>query len=185
MERWEGAPVVVYGGEGEVIPPPSSGHLKFTNASTFTSTRATATGHLISIPPDSQTAIPARLKAETLALVKRIMPSMLSDNRTVDYWRLCWDSITPTQDQLITRHPDPRLANLYLAVGGSFHSWKFLPIIGEYVVNVLEGRGNGKEMDERWGWKKKGWGAGKGKKGAHEKVVPTRELADLEERVKL
>lgn len=113
------------------------------------------------------------------------MPSILSDNRAVDYWRLCWDSITPTQDQLITQHPDARLANLYLAVGGSFHSWKFLPIIGEFVVNVLEGRGNGREMDERWGWKKERWGGAKGKGGAHEKVVPTRELADLEEKERL
>ena len=57
--------------------------------------------------------------------------------------------------------------------------------MGEFVVNVLEGRGNGREMNEHWAWKKEGWGSSGGGRGAHEKVVPTRELRDLEERGRL
>ena len=60
-------------------------------------------------------------------------------------------------------------------MGGSFHSWKFLPIIGKYVVNVLNGVSNGEEKDRRWAWKD---GRLQGR-GAHEKVVPKRELQDL------
>lgn len=62
-------------------------------------------------------------------------------------------------------------------MGGSFHSFKFLPTIGRYVVNVLEGVGNGEEKDGVWGWKGKGSREGR---GAHEKVVPRRELRDVE-----
>lgn len=111
-------------------------------------------------------------------LIRRRFPALLTTHE-VDYWRLCWDSISPNQQQLITRHPDvERLGNLYFAVGGSFHSWKFLPIIGRYVVNVLDGVSNGEEKDRVWAWKEKK--DGKEGRGAHEKVVPRRELRDME-----
>jgi sarcosine oxidase/L-pipecolate oxidase len=177
-------PVVVYSDAGEVLPPPSrmypapSGKhvLKYTNAKSFTNTVQTATGHQISVPPaQDQTVVPEKLKEETMEnMIKKSMPQYA--NRPVDYWRLCWDAITPTQDQLITRHPHPRLSNMYLAVGGSFHSWKFLPTIGKYVVNVLEHKSNGTEKDKKWCWKS---GKDQGR-GAHEKVIPKRELRDLE-----
>ena len=164
-----------------MLPPPPSGLLKFTNAHTFTNTVTTSSGHSISIPPTrSQDDMPDALKVETTKIItNRVMPSILKAKRNATFWRLCWDSITPSQHQLITRHPDERLHNLYLAVGGSFHSWKFLPIIGRYVVNVLQGTSNGKEKDRNWSWKRAGWDTG-GKRGAHEKVVPKRELRDLE-----
>ena len=97
--------------------------------------------------------------------------------RKVDYWRMCWDLVTPEQHQLITAHPNPNLTSLYLAVGGSFHSWKFLPVIGKYVANVILGQSNGSEKDKNWAWKSKGWeSAGP---GAHEKVTPNRTLQDI------
>ena len=105
---------------------------------------------------------------------------MASKNRSVTFWRLCWDSITPSQHQLITKHPDPRLGNLYFAIGGSFHSWKFLPIIGKYVIKILNDCSNGEEKDRNWAWKTEGWNQG-GQRGAHEKVIPRRELKDLED----
>jgi sarcosine oxidase/L-pipecolate oxidase len=115
---------------------------------------------------------------------------MLDPSHRVAFWRLCWDAITPKQHQLITRHPNPCLSNLFLAVGGSFHSWKFLPIIGKYVANVVEGISNGAEKDQNWAWKV-GFGCfdeskdsaqhrvKNPDKGAHEKVIPKRDLKDL------
>jgi len=136
--------------------------------------------HKISVPPPiSQDIVSQALKSETIDIIERIMPQIQKGGRNVAYWRLCWDSVTPTQYQLITRHPDKRLNNLYLAVGGSFHSWKFLPTIGKYVSNVLSGESNGNEMDQNWAWKDARWSSG-GTRGAHEKSLPKRELRDLE-----
>ncbi|KAJ4302618.1 hypothetical protein N0V90_001507 [Kalmusia sp. IMI 367209] len=177
-ERFKDMPVIVYGDRGEVLPPPNSNRLlKFTNARSFSNTTRTPSGRRISIPPHApQTTVPARLQSETLdSIVSKTMPSFAA--RKPDSWRLCWDAITPTQDQLITPHPHPRLGNVYLAVGGSFHSWKFLPNIGAYVVNALNGVSNGAEKDRRWAWKK---GHVEGR-GAHEKVVPSRGLSELED----
>lgn len=176
-KRFKDMPVIIYGDRGEVLPPPDESRLlKFTNAKSFANTIISTTGNRISIPPNrDQTVVSPRLQQETLDfIVSKTMPSFLF--RTPDYWRLCWDSITPSQDQLISQHPHPALGNLYLAVGGSFHSWKFLPIIGQYVINVLNGVSNGDEKDKRWKWKE---GKVEGR-GVHEKVVPKRELAELE-----
>jgi sarcosine oxidase / L-pipecolate oxidase len=177
-ERLRDMPVIVYGDRGEVLPPPQEGQLlKFTNARSFTNIITTPSGHKISVPPDrDQTIVSKQLKKETLDLmVKTTIPGFI--DRRAKYWRLCWDSITPTQDQLLTKHPHSQLSNLYIAAGGSFHSWKFLPIIGKYIVNVLNGVSNGKEKDARWVWKMEEFGG----RGAHEKVIPQRELRGLED----
>ncbi|KAF2181691.1 sarcosine oxidase [Zopfia rhizophila CBS 207.26] len=179
-ETLKDMPVLIYGDRGEALPPPRSNHLlKFTNPNSFTNTVFTPTGHRISVPPDrEQSVVSEKLKQETLdSIVKKVMPQCME--RPVDYWRLCWDAITPSQDQLLAKHPHPRLNNLYFAVGGSFHSWKFLPIIGQYVVNLLNGISNGEEKDQKWGWKtEKHQG-----RGVHEKVIPKRELKDLDDDV--
>jgi len=108
------------------------------------------------------------------------MPTFTASGaRDVAYWRLCWDSYTPTQDWLLCRAPHARLGNLFLATGGSFHSYKFLPIVGKYMVNVLSGKGNGEVKDRAWEWKKRMDGDEK-TRGAHESTAPRRELRDLE-----
>ncbi|KAJ8606354.1 hypothetical protein MRB53_041023 [Persea americana] len=91
------------------------------------------------------------------------------------YWRVCWDARTPKQDWLLCRHPHPQLSQLFFATGGSFHSYKFLPTIGQYMANVLRGTGNGKERDVAWGWKAKGinW------RGAHEATAPQKDWSEF------
>ncbi|KAK4507548.1 hypothetical protein PRZ48_001283 [Zasmidium cellare] len=179
MEKLSEMPVVVYGEHGEVIPPPRENSLlKYTNAKTFTNTITTASGHKISVPPEKhQHIVPQALKAETEAVMSsQVMPRFAQD-KTADYWRLCWDARTPTQDWLLTTHPHEQLSNLYIAGGGSFHGYKFLPIIGKYMVNVLSRAGNGGEKDKAWGWK----AADAQWAGAHPKTAPSREMRDLED----
>ena len=167
-------PVLVYGAKGEVIPPNEDRLFKFTNAHTFSNTKQHPSGRQISVPARDQHSIPAGLEAESIDLINQRIPAILSNGRRPDEWRLCWDAISPDQDQLICQHPDSRLSNLFFATAGSFHSWKFLPTIGKYVVNVLNGRSNGEEEDASWQWKTK-----VSYRGAHEKALPKGELRDL------
>lgn len=179
MEQLSEMPVVVYGENGEVIPPPKSNQLlKYTNSNTFTNTIRTKSGHRISVPPNRDQRIASeKLKRETEAVMPaKVMPSFVKDKKP-EYFRLCWDSRTPTQDWLLCRHPHAQLSNLFFAIGGSFHSYKFLPNAGLYMVNVLNGKSNGPERDRAWGWKE----AGETWRGAHEKTAPKRELCDLED----
>lgn len=80
------------------------------------------------------------------------------------------DGITPNQDFIISDYP--RCKNLYVATGGSFHGWKFLPIIGKYVVEMLDGTLE-QDLVEKWAWDREQTGS------AHETVIPKRELKDL------
>lgn len=63
------------------------------------------------------------------------------------------DASTPTHDFLVAAHP--HCDNLYLATGGSFHGWKFLPVIGDYVADLLAGTLDD-DYVQRWAWDKKG-----------------------------
>ncbi|KAJ6151461.1 hypothetical protein N7470_007058 [Penicillium chermesinum] len=167
-------PVYVYGDEGEVIPPTTSGILKFTETTSFKNTIQTNSGHSYSVPPEEdQKKIPEGLSRGFIDSIRGRLPQLFRNNRQVDYYRLCWDAITPQQHPLITAHPHPQLANLYLAVGGSFHCWKFLPTIGRYVVNVLDGHTNGPDCDAAWSWKEAGRG-----RGVHDALIPQKELRD-------
>jgi sarcosine oxidase/L-pipecolate oxidase len=55
----------------------------------------------------------------------------------------------PKGDFLITYHPDH--PNLFLATGGSGHGYKFLPILGEKIVDALEGTLDA-ELARLWKW---------------------------------
>ena len=174
-------PVVIYGDLGDCQPPPANQLLKLTWAPSLTNTVRTASGHRITVPPDrDQHIVSEKLKRETRkAISHQVLPQYTRD-RPEEYWRLCWDAVSPSQDHLITKHPHPSLGNLFFAVGGSFHSYKFLPIIGNYVINVLNGRSNGAEKDVHWAWKTDIDGL-EDRPGAHEKAAPKMELRDMED----
>ncbi|KAL4803258.1 FAD dependent oxidoreductase [Aspergillus unguis] len=174
-EVFDKLPVFVYGGQGEVIPPTSSGILKFTSTTSFKNTIKTPSGHEISIPVEDQSHAPKGLQEDCIASIRARLPQLLENGRKPDYYRLCWDSISASQHPLITQHPDPRLNNLTFAVGGSFHFFKFLPTIGKYIINVLEGKSNGDVKDQAWSWKAKGGE----ERGVHESLVPKREFKDF------
>lgn len=56
--------------------------------------------------------------------------------------------MTPNQHPLVDRVPNVR--GLHLAVGGSYHCYKFLPIFGDLVVDYLKGERTG--LLSKWSW---------------------------------
>lgn len=119
-------PIIVYGGNGEVFPPSKENKLlKVSNSrTTFTNTITTKSGHKISVPRTDQYNVPDQLKRETEAIMSSKILQEFTKGKKADYWRICYDAQTPTEDLLMCKHPHPKLSNLYLAVGGSFHSYK-------------------------------------------------------------
>jgi sarcosine oxidase/L-pipecolate oxidase len=65
--------------------------------------------------------------------------------------RICWYTDTPTGDFLITYHPE--LEGLFLATGGSGHGYKFLPVIGDKIVDCIQGQCP-EEFLDKWAWPK-------------------------------
>ena len=120
-------PVLVYGSQGEMVPPSETNRtIKATNYRNFSNTVATRSGNKISAPPGAdgkQAEIPEQLKRETEELAAKMMPEFL-EGKKPSAWRICWDSYTPTQDWLVCQYPHEKLKNLYVATGGSFHGYK-------------------------------------------------------------
>lgn len=59
------------------------------------------------------------------------------------------EAITPNEDFIISPHSAAK--GLYVATCGSFHGYKFFPIIGKYVVQMLEGTLS-PELERKWAW---------------------------------
>ncbi|KAL6712301.1 hypothetical protein ACN47E_000178 [Coniothyrium glycines] len=153
----EKTPTVVLGGQVDIIPPSQPNRtLRLNDIKTeIINTINTPSGRRISVPSRrDQNDVPQKLRSESLKVMSRAMPVWTSQ-RTPERWRICYDAVTPTEDWLMCRHPSQRLQNLYIAVGGSFHSYKFLPVAGNYMCNILEGKSNGEEKDTAWKWKDK------------------------------
>ncbi|KIW10655.1 hypothetical protein PV08_11619 [Exophiala spinifera] len=81
----------------------------------------------VSIPPEGQRALRAALG--------EMVPHMA--DRPFVRTRLCWYCDTPTGDFLITYHPQYK--SLFVATGGSGHGFKFFPVIGDKIVDAIEG----------------------------------------------
>ncbi|KAF2767169.1 FAD dependent oxidoreductase [Teratosphaeria nubilosa] len=67
--------------------------------------------------------------------------------------RICWYCDTPSGDYLVDYHP--KYSNLFVATGGSGHAYKFLPVIGERIVDVLLGEARdelGRQLRRKWRW---------------------------------
>lgn len=71
----------------------------------------------------------------------------------------------------------PKVKGLYLATGGSAHGFKFLPIIGKYVVDMLESKLDPMFAD-KWAWRP---GRQHVKRGPDPHPNPERELSEFED----
>ncbi|KAI0872723.1 FAD dependent oxidoreductase [Hypoxylon argillaceum] len=163
QERWaefRDAPVLAGGLEhmsGESIPLNSDGILKFNCDPAFKyTTKHESTGKLMSIPPLTPTKTlwtePDDIPQGLRGLAQRVYQSMYGKRVAgieLEKYRIGWDCSTPSADFLISTHPHCK--NLFLATGGSWHSWKMLPVLGRYVLKALHGTLDN-EMTQRWAW---------------------------------
>ena len=62
------------------------------------------------------------------------------------------DAFTTSGDFIISPHS--AADGLFVATCGNFHGWKFFPVLGKYVVQMLEGALEG-ELKEKWSWDRK------------------------------
>ncbi|RSM06616.1 hypothetical protein CDV31_009045 [Fusarium ambrosium] len=99
---------------------------------------------------DSPTdVIPADAEMGIRRDLREIMPPLA--DRPFDRTKICWISTTPTADFLIAPHPC--IPGIHLATGGSAHAWKFLPILGDCVVESMQGTLS-RELVEKWAFNK-------------------------------
>jgi sarcosine oxidase/L-pipecolate oxidase len=108
--------------------------------------------------------VPAEGLAACRAFLAKCVPDLAT--RPWTYSRICWYTDTKDGDWLVTYHP--KYPSLFVATGGSGHAYKFLPILGERVVqnmsrkfrssNGLHGDDDdklGRELQSKWAWPEK------------------------------
>ena len=82
--------------------------------------------------------------------LQELLPEMA--DRPFTKTRVCWYCDTPDGNFLIDHLPD--VQGLFLATGGSGHGFKFFPVIGEKIVDAIQGKLQ-LDLKQCWRWKEK------------------------------
>ncbi|SCU92825.1 LAMI_0E12200g1_1 [Lachancea mirantina] len=97
------------------------------------------------------------ITAKIQRILKDYLPDLLySQSRLRDIvdLKICWISDSANSDFVIDRVPGQE--NVYVSCGDSGHAFKFLPNIGRYIWQRMEGNLT-KEHQQRWQWRESVW----------------------------
>ncbi|RYO85563.1 hypothetical protein DL766_007542 [Monosporascus sp. MC13-8B] len=158
MDRFGGMPVGIQenpperGASNGSLPPDKDRQLKWWGQHIFKNTQKMPSGTELSAPPPArdyaQWDVPGSLK-EDVSFANKATFGRQGESWKIEQHRICWEALTPSADFIVSPHP--AAGGLYVATCGSFHGWKFLPVIGKYVAQMLEGS-LAPELREKWAW---------------------------------
>jgi sarcosine oxidase/L-pipecolate oxidase len=106
---------------------------------------------------DTTQIVPLEAQNSCLDFLRAIHPSLIpstnsSTTTTSLPWtksRICWYADTRSGDFLISHHPKWR--GMFVATGGSGHAFKFLPVIGDSIVECILRR-TPEDFIGKWEW---------------------------------
>ncbi|KAI0105063.1 FAD dependent oxidoreductase [Nemania sp. FL0031] len=137
---------------GSLPPTPVDREMKWWGPTIFKNTREVLPGHYVSSPPPkpdyAQWEVSKRLK-DDIKHANHVFYGKKTADWKLEKHRICWDAFTTTGDFIVSPHAASK--GLYIATGGSFHGYKFFPVIGKYVIQMLEGQLS-PELTEKWAW---------------------------------
>ncbi|KAM5350694.1 hypothetical protein ACJ41O_007199 [Fusarium nematophilum] len=134
------------------FPLDRNGYLKFIYRSpNWTSPSESSSGIPISVAASDEEVrsrgAPLVAIEGTKAFVRENIPELVGAEIVAA--KLCWYTDAIDLNFVIDRVPNT--SGLVVVTGGSNHGFKFLPVLGEYVVDVLEGKSN--EYTRLWQWR--------------------------------
>lgn len=152
-EHYQSLPIIDNLELGYFFPPLNNGVFKMAHSqfvtnhvgSTRSSIRTSVPHTFVEHPRDD---LPVEIAQTMRRNLARVLPELA--DRPFCYTRLCWDADTVDRHFLIAPHPSHH--GLFLACGGSAHGFKFLPVLGSYVVDALEGRLD-PNTAHQWRWR--------------------------------
>jgi sarcosine oxidase/L-pipecolate oxidase len=151
------------GAEGGLygFPRDDQGYLKIGYRGTkYTNPQPQADGRERSVPvtrwTDEQklTQIPEQAMNVLQGFAAEYLPELKEENIDVELTRVCW--YTDTFDNHFVVDYVPGDDGLFVATGGSGHAFKYLPNIGNWIVDVLEGVGEERPAVKSWKWRSLG-----------------------------
>ncbi|KAF2111798.1 FAD dependent oxidoreductase [Lophiotrema nucula] len=162
--RLQSSPTILNMSTGMFMIPPSRNLLKiarhghgYTNPTTIPHPESSDPDERITVSlpytaiNDPTQAVPEEGLQTCRSFLSDIHPSLSVPSRPFTKSRICWYTDTPTGDFLISYHPTYK--GLFVATGGSGHAFKFLPVIGDKVLECVMGR-TPEEFKGKWEWPK-------------------------------
>lgn len=101
--------------------------------------------------PTAPSLVPQAEQDALRVALRQMVPWPELAERPFSATRLCWYTDTPDGDFIIDHHPDHK--GLFVATGASGHGFKFLPCIGEKIVDCILGRCPD-AFKEKWSFRK-------------------------------
>ncbi|KAF6819859.1 fructosyl amino acid oxidase [Colletotrichum plurivorum] len=151
IEKYKDIPIIDDFEQGIIFPPDDNGLIKLCSVRLITNyqnNKVAGASVLHSLGDYPDDGCPKEVEDEMRSFVREIIPELA--DRPFISTKLCWDGIASDLNFRVCPYPGTR--NLFVATVGSNHGFKFLPIIGKYVANMLEGS-LGKDLQELWAWK--------------------------------
>lgn len=156
--RLANVPTLLNLSTGYFIITPSANTLKIArHAYGYLNPVTGSDGDLFSTPmthlthPTAPTLVPQAEQVAMRAALRQMVPWPELADRPFSSTRLCWYTDTPDGDFIIDHHPDYK--GLFVATGASGHGFKFLPCIGEKIVDCIQGHCP-EAFKEKWTFKK-------------------------------
>jgi sarcosine oxidase/L-pipecolate oxidase len=100
---------------------------------------------------DPSQRVPDEGQRQCRDFLASIHPSLAIPSRPFTKSKICWYTDTRDGDFLISYHP--KYKGLFVATGGSGHGFKFLPVIGDSILECIQGR-TLEDFKGRWEWPK-------------------------------
>jgi sarcosine oxidase/L-pipecolate oxidase len=155
-------PTILNLSHGLFMIPPSKGLLKvarhghgYTNPTTIPHPESDDPNETITVSlpftavdDPSQTA-PLEGQRDVRNFLAAIHPSLAVPSRPFTHSKICWYTDTRDGDFLISHHP--KYKGLFVATGGSGHGFKFLPVIGDAILECVMGR-TPDDFKGKWDW---------------------------------
>ncbi|KAJ4338598.1 hypothetical protein N0V95_008022 [Ascochyta clinopodiicola] len=98
---------------------------------------------------DPTQSVPEEGQRDLRNFLAAIHPSLATPSRPFTKSKICWYTDTRDGDFLISYHP--KYTGLFVATGGSGHGFKFLPVIGDSILECVLGR-TPKDFVGKWEW---------------------------------
>ncbi|KAF2019454.1 FAD dependent oxidoreductase [Aaosphaeria arxii CBS 175.79] len=151
VEKYRDIPIIDDFEQGIIFPPDENGFIKLCSCRTLTNyqnKKVPGASILHSLGDYPEDGCPKEIEDEMREFIREMIPELA--DRPFISTKLCWDALAGDLNFRICPYPERK--NLYVATIGSNHGFKFLPVIGKYVVNMLEGK-LGAEWQDLWKWK--------------------------------
>lgn len=103
---------------------------------------------------DVLTSFPRQAHKIITTFLDNYLPEIAAEGVRIEKTRICWYTDTFDNHFIVDRVPDVK--GLMVASGGSGHAFKYLPNIGNWVVDIMEGVNTDRQAVQAWRWRQTG-----------------------------